>query len=92
MVKLIEVQNMLIQCQDGVTFLMSEHIVCFELMESADFTVTLFAHTDDNKFSRPFNVARFRDKETAVNCLHQLGSILRGCVTSSYGFEDKDCC
>lgn len=83
---------MLIQCQDGVTFLMSEHIVCFELMESADFTVTLFAHTDDNKFGGPFNVARFRDKATAVNCLHRIGNMLRGGVTSSYEFDEKDCC
>ena len=63
---------MLIQCQDSVTFLASNHIVCYEVMDSADGSAKIFAHTDDPKVSGPVELCRFVNHHSAIVALGKI--------------------
>ena len=79
------VNNMLIQCQDGVTFLTSNHIVCYEVMDSADGSAKIFAHTDDPKVNGPVELCRLPSHHSAMVALSTMSrKEFQGCANYSF--------
>lgn len=73
---------MLIQCQDGVTFLSSTHVVCYEVMDSADGSAKIFAHTSVNG---PVELCRFPSHHSAMVALNKMSrKELQGCANYSF--------
>lgn len=82
---------MIIECQGQGTYIMSEHIVSFEVYDTNDLMTAIDANVDRSSDFASYRIGKFKNREAAVEYLARLADVLRSNAVPMYVFVESEC-
>lgn len=83
---------MIIECQDRGTYIMSEHIISFNVYDTNDLMTAIDVNLDcQSHLMEYYRLGKFKNREAADEYLARLADVLRSNAVPMYVFIESEC-
>lgn len=83
--------KMIIECQGRGTYIMSEHIVSFEVYDTNDLMTAIDANVNSSSDFVSYRLGKFKNREAAAEYLERLADAMRSNAVPMYVFVEAEC-